>query len=71
MSIHLLVKYLTAKAGFMDSEIVSLLLMPISSHMVKQLMFNQPEQSGFICSTDNGANFLIQNWMVIGQVQIP
>ena len=69
VSVHLLVKNLAAKAGFMDGEIVDLPLMYILSHIINQLMLNQPEQTASICSTNNGANFLTQNWMVMGQVQ--
>ena len=69
--IHLLVKTLTDKARFMDCEIVSLLLMHIFSHIVNHLILNQPEQIASTYSTNNGANFLTQNKMVMGQDQIP
>lgn len=69
VSVHLLVKILAAKAWSMDGEIVDLPLMYILSHIINQLMLNQPEQTACICSTNNSANFLIQNCMVMGQVQ--
>ena len=66
LSVCLWVKDLAVKAEFMDGEIA----LPFDRYC--QLSYkpvDQPEQTTFICSVNNGANFLNQKRTIMGQAK--
>ena len=66
VSVCLWVKDLAVKAEFMDGEIA--LPFDIYSQPCYKPT-DKPEQTTFICSMNNGTNFLIQNRTVMGQAK--